>query len=121
MRFHRWGRKMARREAAFRSDRCLLALASLSVPQAVGLGDYGHTVLGDGEAAAAVEIVIVADFDSRRDLQPLLDNRTADLGVPADLNPLEQNRFVDPCETVDPCLGAEDGPLHVAAGDNRGR
>src|SRR5208337_4108476 len=59
---------------------------------AVRLGNYRQAALRDEESAAAVQLVVKADLDARGNLNLLVDNRAADLGVAADIHTLEEQR-----------------------------
>src|SRR5262245_15383777 len=86
--------------------------------QAVAFGDDDDAVVGDGEAAAAVELEVVADFYAGRDFHALVDNGAADVRVAADLHAFEENGIFDLGIAVDAHERAENAALHQAAGDD---
>ncbi len=73
----------------------------MDVDEALQLGDHHHARFGDGEAAGAVQLVVVADLGPRGHVDPLVDDRPADLGVPADVHALEEDRVLDLGVAVD--------------------
>lgn len=73
----------------------------------VALGNNGDSAFGDREAPGAVQIVIVADFDTRRDGYVLFDDGTADLGMASHVDAGEDDRILDRRKAVDPHTGAE--------------
>src|SRR4051794_37815416 len=77
------------------------------VLDAVGLGNDGHAVFADREASSAIEFLVVADFDSGRDVHALIDDGAANFGVPANVDVVEHDRIFNRRVTVDTNVRAE--------------
>src|SRR5690349_12092985 len=85
------------------------------------LGDDDQAVLGDGQAAGAVGLAVIADGEAGGDLDFLVDDGAADAGVAADLDLVEEDRVLDQGEAVDPHPGREDAAEDLAPRDDRPR
>src|SRR5262245_27737571 len=87
--------------------------------EAVALGDDDNAVIGDGEAALAIEVEVVADLHAGRHFDAFVDNRPANLGVAADIDSFEEDRIFDMRIAVNADEWPEDTPLDEPARDNR--
>ena len=57
----------------------------------VGFGHDRNAFFGHREAARTILLRIVADHRARRNRNSLVDDRAANVGVPADIDSFEQN------------------------------
>src|SRR5579885_409804 len=82
------------------------------------LGDHDDAPLGDQEAAAAVVLQVVTNRGVRRNPHVLVDDRLADVAMPADVHTIEKDRILDPGIAVDTDIRRQDAAAHVAAADD---
>src|SRR5258708_6114959 len=93
-------------------------LSLLKMLDAVGLRDHGNAVVAHGEAAGPVFLGIVADRGARWDPHSLIDDCPANPRVPADIDPLEEDRIVNLGKAVDPHVRTEDRALDLTPGND---
>src|SRR6185503_13409047 len=81
------------------------------------LGDNDEAVVCD-EEPFAIGLEIEADLDARRDLDVLVDDAPAYLGVASDAHALEQDALFDLAERIDAATDGEHAAMDAAAGDD---
>src|SRR5438045_9586549 len=84
----------------------------------VRFGDHDDSFVADDEASLAVALQVIADFDAGRNANSLVDDGPPDFRMPADFDPLEQDRIAHLGVAVDPDPRADDRSLDQAAGND---